>query len=72
MTDVLPRPVATDAVPRPTAEQQAARLRSRYRADRRFRLYGLGAIAMAVNHVQDILFGDLPAAPDVPDERGGF
>ena len=32
----------------------------------------VGAIAMAVNHVQDILFGDLPAAPDVPDERGGF
>lgn len=48
MTDVLPRPVATDVVPRPTAEQQAARLRSRYRADRRFRLYGLGAIALAI------------------------
>lgn len=29
----------------------------------------VGAVAMAVGHVHDMLFGDLPAAPDVPDER---
>ncbi|MDF3073302.1 MAG: pstA [Alphaproteobacteria bacterium] len=47
MTDVLPR-ADISAVRKLSAEEQAARLKSRYRADRRFKFYGLGAIGLAL------------------------
>lgn len=47
MTDVLPR-ASAPALRKPSAEEQQARLKARYRADRRFRFYGLGAIGLAL------------------------
>jgi phosphate transport system permease protein len=47
MTDVLPRASAS-ALRKLSAEEQQARLKARYRADRRFKYYGLGAIGLAL------------------------
>ena len=47
MTDVLPRS-AISPIRRRSAEEQASHLKSRYAADRRFKLYGLGAIGLAL------------------------